>query len=91
MIDHTIDAGEAAPAGISFFEKYLTIWVALCILAGIALGHLLPAVFGVIAACADRLESHPRNKWVAVCFKETISIFIEIHLTRRTRSHRLFP
>ena len=24
--------------GISFFERYLTIWVALCIVAGIALG-----------------------------------------------------
>ncbi|WEX11955.1 ACR3 family arsenite efflux transporter [Chelativorans sp. AA-79] len=35
---------------MSFFEKYLTIWVALCIVAGIALGHLLPGVFGIIAA-----------------------------------------
>ena len=30
--------------GIGFFEKYLTIWVALCIAAGIALGQLLPAI-----------------------------------------------
>ncbi len=29
--------------GISFFEKYLTLWVALCIVAGIAIGELLPA------------------------------------------------
>ena len=29
--------------GISFFEKYLTIWVALCIVAGVALGQLVPA------------------------------------------------
>lgn len=50
MSDHAIEAGEAAPAGISFFEKYLTVWVALCIVVGIALGHLLPGVFGVIAA-----------------------------------------
>ena len=26
------------------FEKYLTLWVALCIAAGVALGHFLPAV-----------------------------------------------
>jgi ACR3 family arsenite transporter len=29
--------------GISFFEKYLTLWVALCIVAGIAIGELFPA------------------------------------------------
>ncbi len=28
--------------GISFFERYLTVWVALCIVAGIALGKIAP-------------------------------------------------
>ncbi len=32
------------------FERYLSVWVALCILAGILLGHLFPAVFQVIGA-----------------------------------------
>ena len=30
--------------GISFFERYLSIWVALCIIAGIAIGQWLPSV-----------------------------------------------
>ena len=30
--------------GISFFEKYLTIWVALCMAAGVLIGKFLPAV-----------------------------------------------
>ncbi len=30
--------------GISFFDRYLTLWVALCIIAGIAIGKLLPVV-----------------------------------------------
>lgn len=34
-------AGPAKPA-ISFFERYLTLWVFLCIVAGIALGQALP-------------------------------------------------
>lgn len=38
-----------APA-IGFFERYLTVWVALCIVAGIALGQLFPRVFDAIAA-----------------------------------------
>ena len=30
--------------GLGFFERYLTVWVALCIVAGVALGQFLPAV-----------------------------------------------
>ncbi len=29
---------------LSLFEKYLTFWVALCILTGIALGKIFPGV-----------------------------------------------
>ena len=33
--------------GIGFFERYLTLWVTLCILAGIAVGQwLVPAALG---------------------------------------------
>jgi arsenite transporter len=35
---------------MSTFERYLTVWVALCIVAGIALGHFFPAVFHAIGA-----------------------------------------
>jgi ACR3 family arsenite transporter len=35
---------------MSSFERYLTLWVALCIVVGIALGHLLPGVFRAIGA-----------------------------------------
>ena len=35
---------------MSTFERYLTLWVALCIVAGIALGHLMPGVFHAIGA-----------------------------------------
>lgn len=30
--------------GIGFFERYLTIWVALCIVTGIAVGQYIPAI-----------------------------------------------
>ncbi|NUA29948.1 ACR3 family arsenite efflux transporter [Cupriavidus basilensis] len=33
---------------IGFFERYLTIWVALCIVVGIVLGQALPGVFQAI-------------------------------------------
>lgn len=33
---------------MSIFERYLTLWVALCIVAGIALGQVFPSVFQAI-------------------------------------------
>lgn len=36
--------------GIGFFERYLTLWVALCIVAGIAVGQLIPAVPDVLGS-----------------------------------------
>ncbi|HPF59851.1 MAG TPA: ACR3 family arsenite efflux transporter [Candidatus Competibacteraceae bacterium] len=33
---------------LGFFERYLTLWVALCIITGIVLGHFLPGIFQAI-------------------------------------------
>ncbi|WP_442865511.1 arsenic resistance protein [Acidocella sp. MX-AZ03] len=38
------------PARMGVFERYLTLWVALCILAGILLGQLIPALFQTLGA-----------------------------------------
>jgi ACR3 family arsenite transporter len=34
---------------MGLFERWLTLWVALCILAGVGLGTLMPGLFGVLA------------------------------------------
>jgi len=47
---------------MSLFERYLSLWVALCIVAGIALGQFFPAVFGALAS----LEVASVNLAVAV-------------------------
>ncbi|MGF6607998.1 ACR3 family arsenite transporter [Paraburkholderia sp. WSM4175] len=39
------EARAAARPAIGFFERYLTVWVALCIVAGVILGQLLPGAF----------------------------------------------
>jgi arsenite transporter len=41
--------GAAKPA-ISFFERYLSVWVALCIVIGVTFGQLLPGMFKAIAS-----------------------------------------
>ncbi len=38
-------AKKSAGAAMGFFERYLSLWVFLCILAGIGLGHLMPSFF----------------------------------------------
>jgi ACR3 family arsenite transporter len=45
--DATAGSGLAPPAkpAMGVFERFLTLWVALCIIAGIALGQTLPGVF----------------------------------------------
>ena len=37
-------------AALGLFERYLTLWVALCIVAGVALGHFFPDLFHLIGA-----------------------------------------
>ena len=39
-----------APAPLSFFERYLTAWVALCIVVGVLLGQAMPTVFQAIGS-----------------------------------------
>ena len=55
-------AKRAAGAAMGFFERYLTLWVAICIVVGIGAGHLLPLVFQSIG----RLEIAQINLPVAV-------------------------
>lgn len=36
-------------SGINFFQRYLTVWVLLCMVVGVAIGHFLPAVPAFLA------------------------------------------
>ncbi len=45
-----LDSTRSAAPAIGFFERYLTVWVALCIVAGILLGQWWPAAFQAVAA-----------------------------------------
>ena len=59
--EHIIEVAKDRPA-LGLFERYLTIWVALCIVVGIVLGHWLPAPFHALG----RLEVAQVNLPVAV-------------------------
>ena len=38
------------PKALSRFERFLTVWVALCIVAGVGLGHVFPVAFKAIGS-----------------------------------------
>ncbi len=49
-MSETLSAPQAPPraAPMNLFERFLTLWVALCIVAGIVLGQLVPGLFTAI-------------------------------------------
>jgi len=54
--------------GLSFFEKYLTLWVILCIFAGILLGRVAPGVATALDAIAIYVNGAPVVSLpIAVC------------------------
>lgn len=40
-----VEKASSAKPPMNLFERYLTLWVTFCIIAGISLGHFLPGVF----------------------------------------------
>jgi ACR3 family arsenite transporter len=46
------DHATASKPALGLFERYLTLWVALCIVAGIGLGQVAPGVFRVLGGAA---------------------------------------
>lgn len=57
-----VTAKKSRPSSISFFERYLTLWVFFCIIAGISLGHGFPLPFQALG----RMEIAQVNLPVAI-------------------------
>jgi ACR3 family arsenite transporter len=55
----TEDSCPTASKGIGFFERYLTIWVALCIVAGIVLGKVAPGFAKQLDGLAIHVDEAP--------------------------------
>jgi ACR3 family arsenite transporter len=75
----TIKAG----GQLSFFERYLTAWVVLCIVAGITLGRLLPDV----AIALDALSVYQVSIPIAIClFFMMYPIMVKIDFTQAAKA-----
>lgn len=70
---------------LSFFERYLTLWVFVCIMAGIALGRLFPQV----AVTLDSLSIYQVSIPIAIClFFMMYPIMVKIDFTQATNAIR---
>jgi ACR3 family arsenite transporter len=84
----TINPSAKAPkvgGQLSFFERYLTVWVLVCIAVGIGLGRLFPEV----AIALDAWTVHQVSIPIAVClFFMMYPIMVKIDFTQAKRAMR---
>ncbi|WP_013325226.1 ACR3 family arsenite efflux transporter [Gloeothece verrucosa] len=76
---------KAVKAGgtLSVFEKYLTVWVILCILAGIALGRFFPGV----AQTLDAMSIYQVSLPIAIClFFMMYPIMVKIDFSQTVKA-----
>lgn len=76
---------QAVKAGgtLSFFEKYLTLWVALCIVIGIILGRVFPGV----ARSLDAMSVYNVSIPIAIClFFMMYPIMVKIDFTQAKKA-----
>lgn len=77
----TVQAG----GKLSFFERYLTVWVFLCIIAGIALGRLFPS----LAVALDRMSVYQVSIPIAIClFFMMYPIMVKIDFSQTAQAAR---
>lgn len=68
---------------LSFFERYLTVWVALCIVFGIGLGRVFPGV----ATALDRMSVYQVSVPIAIClFFMMYPIMVKIDFSQAKRA-----
>jgi ACR3 family arsenite transporter len=73
----------AAGGQLSFFERYLTVWVALCIVAGIILGRSFPGV----AFALDSMSLYQVSIPIAIClFFMMYPIMVKIDFSQAKRA-----
>jgi len=90
MSVETCPAG--TPQGISFFERYLTIWVGLCIAGGIVLGRIAPGVAKSLDGMAIWVDGAPVVSIpIALClFFMMYPIMVKIDFTEVLQAGRAY-
>ena len=81
-----VTAKQATGSPMGFFERYLSVWVALCIVVGIALGHFFNGAFQIVGG----LEVSQVNLPVAVLVWLMVIpmlLKVDLHALKGVRAH----
>ncbi len=82
---NTRSSAVQAGSNLSFFERYLTVWVFLCIIAGILLGRFFPG----IATALDAMSVYQVSIPIAIClFFMMYPIMVKIDFTQAKEAIR---
>ncbi|MTF39666.1 ACR3 family arsenite efflux transporter [Cyanobacterium aponinum] len=74
---------EKAGSDLSFFEKYLTLWILICIVIGIGLGRIFPS----LAQNLDRLNVYNVSIPIAIClFFMMYPIMVKIDFSQAVKA-----
>jgi arsenite transporter len=85
MTNQNFESNDISSAGLSFFEKYLTVWVAFCIAIGIAIGRFFPEITKTLDAMSIYEVSVP----IAIClFFMMYPIMVKIDFTQAKKALR---
>ncbi|HEY9627207.1 MAG TPA: ACR3 family arsenite efflux transporter [Coleofasciculaceae cyanobacterium] len=83
-LDH-VEQTSVPTSGLSFFERYLTLWVFICIGLGILFGRLLPGV----AVALDQMSVYQISIPIAIClFFMMYPIMVKIDFTQAKQAVR---
>ena len=78
--------GRSVASPMSVFERYLTVWVFLCIVAGIALGQVMPGVFQTIGRMEFAQVNLPVGLLIWVMFIPML-MKVDFGALNQVRSH----
>jgi ACR3 family arsenite transporter len=79
-----------APKPLAFFERYLTVWVGLCIVVGILLGKIAPGIAKTLDGMAVYVDGAPVVSIpIAIClFFMMYPIMVKIDFASVVRAGR---
>ena len=78
MSRRSVSTDDPETTRMSLFERYLTLWVALCIVVGIALGHFFPTLFHAVGAAE---VAHVNLPVAALIWLMIIPMLIKVDFT----------
>jgi ACR3 family arsenite transporter len=81
-----VAAREAEGARLGFFERYLTLWVVLCIAAGVGLGQVAPGFVGMISRLEVARVNLPVGLLIWVMIVPML-VKIDFHRLHEVRQH----